>query len=158
MLASAGLLDGRPATSHWMRLAGLESRYPDVEWVRGQRVVDDGDVVSTAGVLSGVDGTLHVIERLMGQAVAQEAAAAIGWRHYGAGAPPPVTTGIAMPDPAAIVNAGYRLDPPTVGVALTDGVGEIELASVFDTACHVACRPHARRHRRRRARCAPGTG
>lgn len=132
VLASAGLLDGRPATSHWMRLAGLESRYPDVEWVRGQRVVDHGDIVSTAGVLSGVDGTLHVIERLVGPAVAQEAAAAIGWRHYGAGAPPPVTTGIAMPDPAAIVNAGYRFDPPTIGVALTDGVGEIELASVFD--------------------------
>ena len=34
VLASAGLLDGRPATSHWMRLGGLESAYPDVEWVR----------------------------------------------------------------------------------------------------------------------------
>jgi hypothetical protein len=67
-----------------------------------------------------------------GPAVARDAAAAVGWRHYGAGAPPPVTTGIAMPDPAAIVNAGYRFDPPTIGVALTDGVGEIELASVFD--------------------------
>src|SRR5688572_16747271 len=117
VLASAGLLDGRPATSHWMRLGGLESRYPDVEWVGGQRFVDDGDIVTPAGILSGVDGTLHVVERLMGPAVARDAAAAVGWRHYGAGAPPPVTTGIAMPDPAAIVNAGYRFDPPTIGVA-----------------------------------------
>jgi putative intracellular protease/amidase len=130
VLASAGLLDGRPATSHWMRLGGLESRYPDVEWVRGQRFVDDGDIVTTAGILSGVDGTLHVVERLMGPAVARDAAAAIGWRHYGAA--PPVTTEIPVPDAAAILNAGYRFDPPTVGVALTDGVGEIELASVFD--------------------------
>jgi hypothetical protein len=44
-----------------------------------------------------------------------------------------VTTGIAVPDPVAIVNAGYRWEPRLVGVALTDGVGEIELASVFDT-------------------------
>jgi putative intracellular protease/amidase len=130
VLASAGLLDGRPATSHWMRLGGLESRYPDVEWVRGQRFVDDGDVVTTAGVLSGVDGTLHVVERLMGPAVARDAAAAIGWRHYGAA--PPVTTEIPVPDAATILNAGYRFDPPTIGVELTDGVGEIELASVFD--------------------------
>jgi putative intracellular protease/amidase len=133
VLASAGLLDGRPATAHWLRLPGLESRYPDVDWVRGQRIVDDGTIVTTGGILSGIDGTLHVVERLMGPAVARDAAATIGWRHYGAGPPPPVSTSIAVPDPAAILNAGYRWDPPTIGVALTDGVGEIELASVFDT-------------------------
>ena len=129
VLASAGLLDGRPAAAHWMRLRGLAGDYPQVRWVPGQRFVDDGDVVSTAGILSGVDGTLHVVERLLGPAAARDAAAAIGWRHYGA----PATTSIPVPDPAAILNAGFRIDPPTVGVALTDGVGEIELASVFDT-------------------------
>jgi putative intracellular protease/amidase len=133
VLASAGLLDGRPATAHWLRLPGLESRYPEVGWVRGQRIVDDGDIVSTGGILSGVDGTLHVVERMLGPAAARHAAAVIGWRHYGEGPPPPVTTGIAMPDPVAIVDAGFSWDPPTTGVALTDGVGEIELASVFDT-------------------------
>jgi putative intracellular protease/amidase len=133
VLASAGLLDDRPATAHWMRLPSLERAHPEVRWVHGQRVVDDGDVVSTAGILSGVDGTLHVVERTLGPAAARDAAAAIGWRHWGTGTPPPVTTGPAIPHPAAIVNAGFTWDPPTVGVALTDGVGEIELASVFDT-------------------------
>lgn len=89
VLASAGLLDDRPATAHWMRLPGLESRYPQVDWVRGQRFVDDGDIVTTGGILSGVDGTLHVVERLLGPAVARDAAAPIGWRHYGAGHPRP---------------------------------------------------------------------
>lgn len=130
VLASAGLLDGRPATAHWLRLATFESRYPQVDWVHGRRFVDDGDVVSTAGILSGIDGTLHVVERLAGPSVAADAAAAIGWRHYLAD--PPVFTGVAAPDPVAILNAGYRWNPPTVGVALTDAVGEIELASVFD--------------------------
>jgi putative intracellular protease/amidase len=129
VLASAGLLDGRPATAHWMRLRGFASEYPQVRWAPGQRFVDDGDVVTTAGILSGVDGTLHVVERLLGPAAARDAAAAIGWRHYGAANP--VTTSVPIPDPAAILNAGFVPDPPTVGVALTDGVGEIELASVF---------------------------
>ena len=43
-----------------------------------------------------------------------------------------MATGIGVPGPAAIVNAGFRWNPPTIGVVLTDGVGEIELASVFD--------------------------
>jgi putative intracellular protease/amidase len=142
VLASAGLLDDRPAAAHWMRLRGLAADHPQVRWVPGQRFVDDGNVVTTAGILSGVDGTLHVVERLLGPAAARDAAAAIGWRHYGAGTP--AVTGIPVPDPAAILNAGFHPDPPTVGVALTDGVGEIELASVFDTqAWSLATRLHA---------------
>jgi transcriptional regulator GlxA family with amidase domain len=130
VLASAGLLDGRPATAHWLRIGTFEARYPEVGWERGQRFVDDGDVVTTGGILSSVDGTLHVVERLFGPAVAADVAAAVGWRHYRAD--PPVNTGIAVPDPAAILNAGYGWNPPRIGVLLTDGVGEIELASVFD--------------------------
>ncbi|WP_433275781.1 DJ-1/PfpI family protein [Pseudonocardia xinjiangensis] len=130
VLASAGLLDGRPATAHRLRVGRYEGRYPGVDWVHGQRFVDAGDVVTTAGILSGIDGTLHMVERLAGPAVAADAAAAVGWRHHRAA--PAVTTGIAVPDPVAIVNAGYRWDPAVIGVLLTDGVGEIELASVFD--------------------------
>jgi transcriptional regulator GlxA family with amidase domain len=130
VLASAGLLDGREATAHWLRIGAFESAYPAVHWVRGKRFVDSGDVVTTAGVLSGIDGTLHMIERLAGPSVAAGAAKAVGWRYYGN--TPPVTTGLAMPDPAAIANAGWTWNPSTVGVLLTDGVGEIELASVFD--------------------------
>jgi putative intracellular protease/amidase len=131
VLASAGLLDGRPVAAHWMRIGEFESRYPEVEWVRGQRYIDDGNVISSAGILSNVDGTLHMVERFFGPAVAADAAAAVGWRHYGADLP--AVTSIPVPDPVAIVNAGYRWDPEMIGVVLTDGVGEIELASVFDT-------------------------
>jgi putative intracellular protease/amidase len=130
VLASAGLLDGREATAHWLRIGAFESAYPAVNWVRGKRFVDSGDVVSTAGVLSGIDGTLHMIERFAGPSVAADAAGAVGWRYYGN--TPPVTASAAMPDPAAIANAGWTWNPSTVGILLTDGVGEIELASVFD--------------------------
>jgi len=131
VLASAGLLDGRPAAAHWMQLRGMQAEYPQVRWVPGRRFVDDGDVVSTAGILSGIDGTLHVVERMLGPAVARDAATAIGWRHYGADSP--VHTGPPVPDPAVILNGGFLPDPPTVGVALTDGVGELALAAVFNT-------------------------
>ncbi|SDN47960.1 DJ-1/PfpI family protein [Allokutzneria albata] len=130
VLASAGLLDGRRATAHWLRLNRFEANYPKVNWVRGARYVDDGTLVSTGGILSSVDGTLHMIERLAGPAVAANAAAAVRWRHYRAG--PPVSSGLALPDVVAIFNGGYRWSPSTVGVLLTNGVGEIELASVFE--------------------------
>ncbi|MEU0532932.1 DJ-1/PfpI family protein [Amycolatopsis tolypomycina] len=131
VLASAGLLDGRPATAHWLKVDDWAAEYPAVRWVRGERFVDDGTVVTTAGILSGIDGTLHWVERLAGPPVAAEAARAIGWSRYGTAVPvhPPA----GMPDAAAIVNAGFRWNPDTIGVLLANGVGEVELASVFDT-------------------------
>ncbi|WP_328454666.1 DJ-1/PfpI family protein [Amycolatopsis sp. NBC_00438] len=131
VLASAGLLDGRPATAHWLKLESYADDYPAVRWQRGKRYVDDGNVVTTAGILSGIDGTLHLVERLAGPAVAADAAKAIGWRRYGT--PVPVTTPAAMPDAVAIVNAGFRWNPAEIGVLVPEGAGEIELASVFDT-------------------------
>jgi hypothetical protein len=71
-----------------------------------------------------------VVERLAGPPVADDAAAAVGWTHFREDLP--AQDRPAVPDPAAILNAGYRWDPATVGVLLDDGVGEIELASVFD--------------------------
>ncbi|TCK26241.1 DJ-1/PfpI family protein [Pseudonocardia endophytica] len=129
LLASAGVLDGRPATAHWSRLGRLRSAFDRVGWVEGRRFVDDGDVVTTGGILSGLDGTLHLVERFAGRDAADRAAAAVGWHRHPGDAPVHAPGG---PDPAAILNAGYRLDPDRIGVVLTPGVGELELASVFD--------------------------
>ena len=134
VLASAGLLDGRTATSHWLRIDGFEDRNPAVEWVRATRYVDDGDVVTTAGILSGVDGALHVVERLLGPAAAAGAADATGWRHYHRDTAAAMAQASLAPADAVVgVNTAFRWDRSTTGVLLTDGVGEIELASAFDT-------------------------
>jgi transcriptional regulator GlxA family with amidase domain len=85
VLASAGLLDGRDATSHWTRIATLEDRYPQVRWVRGTRYVEDGDVMTTGGVLSGVDGSLRAVERLVGTEAARDTATAIAWPYHSPG-------------------------------------------------------------------------
>lgn len=134
VLAAAGLLDGRNATAHWIRIDGFADQFPTVNWVRGPRYVDDGNIVSTAGILSGIDGTLWAIQRLAGPATAVKAAAAVGWQHYAPDEPAPATpSGFGLADSVVVLNAAYRWDPSTIGVMLTDGVGEIELSSVFDT-------------------------
>lgn len=134
VVASAGLLDGHEATAHWLRLDEWEDTYPAVDWVRGTRYVDDGDVISTAGILSGIDGTLHVVERLIGADAAAEAARAIGWPHYKPdGAAPMEQAQLAPSDAVVAFNTAFGWDRPRVGIQLTEGVGEIELASVFDT-------------------------
>jgi putative intracellular protease/amidase len=130
--AEAGLLDGRPATSHWLGLIGLRRNYPQVGWQDGVTYVDDGDVISTAGVLSGVDGALRVIERMVGPAAAAKAARAVAWPAYHPGGPAAIRQSRPAPaDVVGLLSAGYRWDRPSTGVLLTDGVGEIELASAF---------------------------
>ena len=134
LVAEAGLVDGRPATSHWYRLAGLEENHPAVRWQRGLRYVDDGDIVTTGGLLSSVDGTLRVVERLAGPAAAAAAAADVGWRHYSPAAPATLPANAVTPTNGAVhvLNLGFRSGTTTIGILLAGGVGELELASAFD--------------------------
>jgi transcriptional regulator GlxA family with amidase domain len=132
VVAEAGLLEGRPATSHWLGLIGLRRDYPQLDWRDGVSYVDDGDLISTAGVLYGVDGALRVVERLVGPAAAAKAARAVQWPAYHPGRPAPIQRSrLAPPDVVGLLSAGYRWDRPTMGVLLTDGVTETELASAF---------------------------
>ncbi len=78
LLAKAGLLAGRRATTHWNALDLLETlEVGKVE--REPRVVDDG-IITSAGVASGIDMAFYVVERLYGAAVADETARYIEYR------------------------------------------------------------------------------
>ena len=79
VLADAGLLDGRRATANWANIAEWERRYPNTEWVRGLRYVEDGNVISAAGVTSGIGATLHVIRGYVGEEAATALAQKIGY-------------------------------------------------------------------------------
>jgi transcriptional regulator GlxA family with amidase domain len=61
VLAAAGLLDGRPATTHWMYAPTLAKRYPAVHVDPRELFVDDGDVLTSAGTAAGIDLCLHVV-------------------------------------------------------------------------------------------------
>ena len=66
LLARAGLLDGQEATTHWEDVADLSAAFPKVR-VRGRRRwIDNGAVVTSAGISAGIDMSLHLVERLVG--------------------------------------------------------------------------------------------
>jgi transcriptional regulator GlxA family with amidase domain len=71
LLAQAGILDGRPATTHHAALDHLaDMTHPPADVDREARVVDDGDVLTCGGVTSGLDLAFHIVEREWGAEVA----------------------------------------------------------------------------------------
>lgn len=73
-LAHAGLLDGRRATTHWMVAAQLAEQFPRIEVVPDVLYVDDGEVLTSAGLAAGLDLGLHVVRRDFGAEAAAELA------------------------------------------------------------------------------------
>ncbi len=73
-LAEAGLLDGRRATAHWMHTGQLAERYPKVRVDDSVLYVDDGDVLTSAGMTAGLDLCLHLVRRDLGAHVANQLA------------------------------------------------------------------------------------
>ena len=69
-LAATGLLDGRPATTHWRWTSELKRRHPRIEVLPNRLFVDDGDILTSAGVTAGIDLCLHLIRRDYGAAAA----------------------------------------------------------------------------------------
>jgi transcriptional regulator GlxA family with amidase domain len=64
VLAAAGLLDGRPATTHWQSLELLPTLGREIDVRPDDRFVDDGNVITAAGVSAGIDMALHLVARL----------------------------------------------------------------------------------------------
>lgn len=74
ILAKAGMLDGRDATTWYNAIDELRRVAPRTRVHHGRRFIDNGNVVTTAGVSAGIDGSLHVVARLLGRKVADETA------------------------------------------------------------------------------------
>jgi transcriptional regulator GlxA family with amidase domain len=64
VLAAAGLLDGKPATTHWQSLELLPTLGSEIEVRPDDRFVDNGNVITAAGVSAGIDMALHLVARL----------------------------------------------------------------------------------------------
>ncbi|MEU1506092.1 DJ-1/PfpI family protein [Kitasatospora sp. NPDC005748] len=74
LLAATGALDGRPATTHWEDQEELARRWPGVRVRTDVRWVDDGDIVTSAGISAGIDASLHLVGRLFGERLARRTA------------------------------------------------------------------------------------
>jgi transcriptional regulator GlxA family with amidase domain len=77
LLASAGLLTGRPAITHRSALDDLRAAGADVR--EGERFVDDGDILTAAGVTAGIDLALYLVAQARGAAAAEAAAREMEW-------------------------------------------------------------------------------
>lgn len=74
LLAAAGRLAGRQATTHWLMADDLSRRHPGIDMQAQRNLTHDGPVVCSGGSLAAIDGTLHVVQTLAGRAVARQLA------------------------------------------------------------------------------------
>ena len=82
LLARRGLLDGRRATTHWGSVESLRRRHPEIDVVADARFVDEGPIVTSAGVSAGIDMSLHVVGRLYGEKIAARTARIMEYDGY----------------------------------------------------------------------------
>ncbi len=81
LLGQAGLLDGRRATTHWRLLAWLRESFPAVTVEEQLHVVEDGHILTSAGIAAGIDLALKVVGRYYGEAVARATARHMEYRY-----------------------------------------------------------------------------
>ncbi|HEY5794346.1 MAG TPA: DJ-1/PfpI family protein, partial [Bosea sp. (in: a-proteobacteria)] len=69
VLGETGLLEGRPATTHWAFAEALAARFPAIRVETDRMVIDDGDIITAGGILAWADLGLTLVERLLGPSV-----------------------------------------------------------------------------------------
>ncbi|MEO6115474.1 MAG: DJ-1/PfpI family protein [Pseudolysinimonas sp.] len=133
LLAASGILDGLNATSHWSRISALEESNPEVNWVRGQRYVQDGRVTTTGGVTSSIWGALRVMADMAGDSEAMRVGTQIAYPGWSLDAPTAMPVNrFGLADAAVLINTAFPWARPTIDVELADGVGEIDAAALFE--------------------------
>jgi transcriptional regulator GlxA family with amidase domain len=90
LLAKAGLLEGLKATTHHRSFELLERLSPKTHVLRGERIVDNGKIVCSAGISAGIDAAFHIVARLLGNETASETAAYMEYNWQSSG-------GVALP-------------------------------------------------------------
>jgi transcriptional regulator GlxA family with amidase domain len=143
-LADTGLLDGRSATTHHYTFSEIAQAHPNVHLVRGVRYVEDGNIISSAGVTAGVDASLFALQRMLGREVALDVARQIGYPYAQFLDDPTYEPPVAAlndlvgtaPPLANLLLSSYQIGNSQLGVALYPGISELALASVVDTYPH----------------------
>ncbi len=81
MLAESGLLDGRSATTHWTSAQAFAERYPKIKLKADTPIVDDGDLITTAGLMAWSELGLRLVDRLLGPSIATATARFLVMEH-----------------------------------------------------------------------------
>lgn len=132
VLAAAGLLDGRPATTHWRYADQLREFYPRVDVRAEVLYVDDGDILTSAGSAAGLDLCLHIVRRDHGARVAATVARRLVVQPHRDGGQAQY-----IPEPIRPVPAHPRRDAPTVAMAMDWALAHLDRPlTVTDLARH----------------------
>lgn len=132
VLAEAGLLRDRSATTHWYEVSGLRRDEPTVRWVRDRRYVVDRGVVTTTGVTASVPVSLAIVEAIGGRARAETLARELGVQGWDArhdSAAFRLDRGNVL---TAVRNTLEFWNHDTIGIPVATGVDEIALALTAD--------------------------
>lgn len=82
VLAQCGLLTQRRATTHWGSIERMRERFPEVEVLENTRYVDEGHIVTSAGISAGIDMSLHLLTRFFGEEAAALAARGMEYERH----------------------------------------------------------------------------
>lgn len=85
LLGQAGLLDGKQATTHWEDVEEMQALFPEIEVRDRVRWVDNGEIVTSAGISAGIDMSLHLVGRLEGEELALGTARQMEFDHENLG-------------------------------------------------------------------------
>jgi len=132
VVAAAGLLDGRRATTHWYYLDGMLERHPAIRHVPDRRMVVDGRIATTTGITASMPMMLSLIEAIAGRTRAESVARGLGVAQWDARH---ATAAFRFNRPFALAAIGNSLafwSHEELGLPLTPGVDEVSLALVAD--------------------------
>ena len=132
VVAAAGLLDDRSATTHWYYLKEIRQKHPAIRYVRDRRIVVDRGVATTTGISASMPMSLTLIEAIAGRGKAEAVARDIGLAHWDARHD---SDAFRFTRPFALTAIGNTLafwNREQFGIALTSGVDEVSLALVAD--------------------------
>lgn len=132
VVAAAGLLDGKRATTHWYYLSELLKHSPTVRYVADRRMVSDGSVVTTIGITASMPMMLTLIEAIAGRSKAEAVAGDLGLPRWDARHASDV---FKLTRPFAMTVMANRIafwNREELGIRLDAGMDEVSLALVVD--------------------------
>jgi transcriptional regulator GlxA family with amidase domain len=74
LLAKAGLLNGKSATTHWMDIDRLKREFPEIKVIKGRKYVDEESILTSGGISAGINMSLYLVSRLLGRETAETTA------------------------------------------------------------------------------------
>jgi putative intracellular protease/amidase len=132
VLANAGLLRDRRATGHWRTIDGLERKHPQTEWLRNQRYVADGNVITTSGVSASIPISVALVEAIGGRSRAEAVASTLGvtdWSPVHDSEQFKLDAGSLF---TALTNKAMFWRHEALGLEVNEGADEISVALVAD--------------------------